>query len=217
MILERLWWSLVWIGFRLLYNELAFTYDAVSVVVSLGGWRTWQRAAFRHLGVSPGETVLELAYGTGNLQLDLRAAGLRTIGLDRSRAMSRIADRKLRRHGFHPRLTLGDARALPFPVACFPAVVSTFPTPFIIEPRTLAEISRVLRPGGRLVIVVAGRLMGAGLLARLLEWAYAVTGQRGPWPVDDVMARFRAAGLNAAAVTRLVPGSEVTLIVARRA
>ncbi|MCZ7544410.1 MAG: hypothetical protein M5R40_13175 [Anaerolineae bacterium] len=46
MTLERLWWALVRFGFRLLYNELAFTYDLVSRVVSLGQWRAWQRAAF---------------------------------------------------------------------------------------------------------------------------------------------------------------------------
>ena len=216
MVLDRLWWPLVRFGFRLLYNELAFTYDAVSRIVSLGQWRTWQRAAFHYLDLSPGAAVLELAFGTGDLQLDLHAAGVWAAGLDRSRAMQRLAARKLHRQGLSPRLVLGDATALPFAAGSFLAVVSTFPTPFIVEPRALAEISRVLRPGGRLVIVASGRLTGAGPLVRLLEFAYTVTGQRGPWPVEDFMARFRAAGLPAEKVTHPVPGGEVTLVVARK-
>jgi hypothetical protein len=47
--LTGLWWRLVRFGFRLLYNEMAFTYDAVSAVVSLGEWRSWQRAALNFL------------------------------------------------------------------------------------------------------------------------------------------------------------------------
>ncbi len=216
VILERSWWALVRFGFRLLYNELAFTYDLVSWVVSLGQWRTWQRAVFRYLNIAPGDAVLEIAHGTANLQLDLRAAGLKSIGIDRSPHMGRLASRKLRRRGFHPRLARADAMALPFAAASFPAVVSTFPTEFIVHLRTLAEIHRVLRPGGRLVVVVNGRLTGEGPIARLLEFAYTVTGQRGPWPVDDIMARFKSAGLPAELVTRAVIGGEVLLLVAQR-
>ena len=81
MILTRIWWGLVELGFRLLYNELAWTYDLVSWVVSLGAWRAWQRSALRFLAVPPGSPVLELAHGTGNFQIDLRTAGLDPTGL----------------------------------------------------------------------------------------------------------------------------------------
>jgi ubiquinone/menaquinone biosynthesis C-methylase UbiE len=77
-----LWRRLLRFGFRLLYNELAFTYDMVSAVVSLGAWRCWTRAALRQLA-SDG-LILELAHGTGNLQLDLAAAGRRSVGFDLS-------------------------------------------------------------------------------------------------------------------------------------
>lgn len=217
MTLERLWWALVRFGFRLLYNELAFTYDLVSRVVSLGQWRAWQRAAFSYLDAAPGDIVLEIAHGTGDMQLDLRAAGVRTVGLDRSPHMGRIARRKLAGQGFRARLVRADAMALPFGNARFPAVVSTFPTNFIGHPRTLAEIRRVLRPGGRLVIVMNGQLTGAGPVPRLLELAYRVTGQRDPWPVDGILAQFREAGLPAESVSRALPVSAVSLIVAQRA
>ncbi|MBN2304642.1 MAG: class I SAM-dependent methyltransferase [Anaerolineae bacterium] len=214
-VLVRAWWDLVRFGFRLLYNEMAFTYDLVSAVVSLGQWRDWQRAAIPHLAASPGATVLELAHGTGNFQIDLRLNGYRTIALDLSRAMGRITRYKLRRWGVRPSLVRGRAQALPFPDGTFPAVVSTFPTEFIIDPATLGEIHRVLQPGGRLVVVFGGLLTGQGVIEEGLELAYRVTGQRGPWPVN-VEERLTAAGFRARVVTETLARSVVMLFVAER-
>ena len=61
-----------------------------------------------------GERVLELAHGTGNLQLDLHAAGYTSIGYDLSPYMGRIARRKMRDNGITPHLARGMAQALPF-------------------------------------------------------------------------------------------------------
>ncbi|NWG16570.1 MAG: methyltransferase domain-containing protein, partial [Chloroflexi bacterium] len=151
--MAELWRRLVGLGFRLLYNELAFTYDWVSVVVSLGAWRCWQRAALPHLGAPPGARVLELAHGTGNLQLDLYALGYMPVGYDLSPYMGRIARRKLSRRGLSPRLARGRAQQLPFAAASFAAVVCTFPTDFIFQPETLRETHRILREDGHLIIV----------------------------------------------------------------
>jgi len=152
------YWRLVKFGFRLLYNEMAFSYDLISWGVSLGEWRSWQRAALKHLNVAPGASVLELAHGTANLQIDLRTVGLNSIGCDLSPSMGRIARAKLVRQRIAPRLVRARAQALPFAAGSFPAIVSTFPTEFIVDPATVAEVYRVLRPGGRLVFVPAGRL-----------------------------------------------------------
>ncbi|MBN1284542.1 MAG: methyltransferase domain-containing protein [Anaerolineae bacterium] len=213
-MIAKLWWALVGFGFRLLYNELAFTYDLVSWVVSFGHWRTWQRVALRYLDAVPGAPVLELAHGTGNLQLDLRARGCRAVGLDLSPQMGRIARRKLARRGWRPALVRASALALPFPDDTFAAIVSTFPTAFIFERATLAEARRVLRPGGRLVIGANARITGTDPLSRLLEFAYRVTGQRGDLPLDAIAQHFEAAGLPAEFVAHQIAGGEVWLLVA---
>mgnify|MGYP002713188373 CR=1 FL=1 len=174
--LSNLWWRLIRFGFRLLYNELAFTYDWVSKIVSLGDWRCWQRAALDFL--PDAAFVLELAHGTGDIQLDLHAAGYRTIGFDLSTAMGRIASRKMRKHDVVPRLVQGRAQKLPFAEAAFDAIVCTFPTPFMMQSETLTEANRVLKAGGVLIVVTNGQLERSSLIRRFLEWLYRITGQR---------------------------------------
>src|SRR5260221_5503685 len=121
---EPAYWRLVKFGFRLLYNEMAFTYDTVSWLVSLGEWRSWQRAALKHLNVAPGACVLEVAHGTANLQIDLHAEGINSIACDLSSSMGRIARHKLLSEQIAPNLVRARAQALPFPAESFPAIVS---------------------------------------------------------------------------------------------
>ncbi len=213
--LAQLWWGLVRFGFRLLYNEFAWTYDVVSWTVSLGNWRQWQRASIPYLHSTPDSLVLELAHGTGNLQLDLDAAGISAIGFDLSRHMGRIASRKLCRKGIQPRLVLGSAMKLPFLDDAFDAIVSTFPTEFMIDPNTLLESRRVLTSTGRLIFVPNGMLSLTGPLTRFLEWLYNITGQRGPWPVDPLVA-FRKAGFDAQLIVEEMPHSQVWIIIAAK-
>lgn len=199
-------------AFRLLYNELAWTYDGVSRIVSLGQWRSWQRAALTRLR---GPRVLEVAHGTGDLLLDLEEAGFGPVGLDLSPAMGRLARRKLRRHGRAAPLVRGRAQALPFASESFPSIVSTFPTEFILDPRSLDELWRVLTPGGRLVVVGEARLTGRSLPVRVLEWLYRVTGQRGPWPPDPE-SLFPVAGFDLRVEVDTLPRSEVVLVIAEK-
>ncbi len=207
------WWRLVRLGFRLLYNELAFTYDWVSWLVSLGEWRCWVRVPLQHLNKR--QPVLELAHGTGNLQADFAAAGYQPIGYDLSPAMGRIASRKLRRRGFPVRLARGRAQALPFASDAFAAVVSTFPTDFIVAPETVREVWRVLQPGGIFLIVPNARLRGGGWGERAIEWLYRVTGQCGEVaPNEPIAALFAPFAVEV--LTERCSRSDVTLIVARK-
>jgi len=199
-------------GFFLLYNHLAFTYDAVAWLVSLGAWARWRRAIFPYL--RPGPT-LELAFGTGGLFADLCDAGRRPVGVDLSPFMARLAARRLRRRGLPLALARARAQALPFPAERFANVVATFPTDYIFDPVALSEVHRVLANGGRLLIVTQGHLHAPPPVAAFIEWLYAITGQRdsgGP----DALKRFRRAGFKAAWERAEVEGSAATLIVARK-
>lgn len=203
--------SLVRFGFRLLYNELAWTYDAVSYAVSLGQWREWTRAGLPFL---QGPHVLELGHGPGHLQVALREAGFRPVGLDLSAFMGRMARVRA------PALVRARAEALPFPAGAFDSVLSTFPTVYIAEPATLAGVARVLRPGGRLVVVPEAMLSGGGAAGRLIDWLYVLTGQRSAggetsW-ITILQERMSAAGFETAAHTVVLPASRVTVVVGEK-
>ena len=218
----RHWRWLIRLGFRLLYNELAFTYDWVSAITSVGQWREWQRRALPRLAEPP--RVLEMAHGTGNTLIDLTRAGFRPVGIDLSPHMGQIARRKLARHGLTAPLVRGRAEALPFASGCFPSIVATFPTEYIIEPRALAEFRRVLQsadpasgtPAGRLVFVPTARITAGSLAHRLAAWLFSATGQAGPWP-PQVEARYRAAGFRVRVESDLLPWSEVVIVIAEKA
>ncbi len=180
-----MWSACIRLFFRLLYGPMAWTYDAVAWLVSLGQWVDWVQVALRYVSVGP---ALELAHGPGHLQEALARQGQWAVGLDLSPQMGRLARRRLRRAGLPPRLVRARAQALPFRDGAFPTVVATFPTEFIIDPRTAREVMRVLAPQGRVAVVASCRLLGRDPLSRFLEWLYRVTGQRAPLPSVDASA-----------------------------
>ncbi len=176
MLLRRTAAPLLRFAFHLFYNPFAFTYDFVSGVVSRGRWRTWTRQAIPRVA---GTRVLEVPCGTGNLELDLAAAGHRPVAVDLSPAMVEITSGKLRQAGLDLRLLRARVQALPFASRSFDTVIMTFPPEFIFEPCTFAEFRRVLCERGRLVWVDAGRLLPRDGWGRLLNGALdAVDGGR---------------------------------------
>lgn len=214
------WQRLLRLGFRLLYNQMAWSYDLVSWLVSRGEWWAWQRAALPYLH---GEVVLELAHGPGHMLLAMQSEGYRVVGLDLSPFMGRLASRRI--GNTRPRISLvrGDGQSLPFGRHSFDSALSTFPTEFLVKEKTINGIYSVLKPGGRLVVVPQARLTGGGILSRLIEWLYAVTGQR---PESDrgeadklwqvVGERFTAAGFALTVEDIRLAKSQVTIMVAEK-
>ena len=210
-------------AFSLLYNQFAWAYDRVSRTFFRGQWRHWQRQALRHLGGIPGRTVLELGFGTGDLQIDLARAGYQAVGIDLSAAMGQQARRKARRQGVRLRLARARSQALPFPSATFAAVISTFPSDYIADPRTVAEIARVLCPGGRLVVVPGAWLLPVDRANRLLDRVARLvygTQTRDPAYLERALAAafpefaalLAAHGLSARVLPQRLPRSMVLVI-----
>jgi ubiquinone/menaquinone biosynthesis C-methylase UbiE len=139
--------------------------------------------------------VLELGHGPGHLLIHLDQQGFAAVGLDASPQMVRLASRRLARAGRPTKLVQAQAEALPFAAGVFDSVVATFPSAYVMDPATLAGVSRVLRPEGRLVIVIGARLCGHDPLSRFIEWLYQVTGQRTGAGAAEWKAAFDAAGL----------------------
>ncbi len=154
---------------RRMFDQIAPRYDLLNRLMSLGMDRYWRRRAIQALlpGDAPGH-VLDIGCGTGDVSLDLlhRNAGVTVTGIDLSEAMLARAVAKAERAGLAARVSfqVGDATALAFEPETFDGIVCAFCFRNIAY-RALAldEMRRVLRPGGRLVIleltVPAGRLM----------------------------------------------------------
>jgi ubiquinone/menaquinone biosynthesis C-methylase UbiE len=166
------------IFFSLLYGPFSWTYDLVAASVSVGMWRGWVMAVLPHLS---GGRILELGHGPGHLQTALCQCGQATTGLDASQQMGHQACNRLRRAGYPVRLARGLAQQLPFAAGSFDQVVATFPTEYIVDPHTLAEIGRVLAPGGELLILPTAWITGSGWLHRAAAQLFAVTGQSPAW------------------------------------
>ena len=227
-------------AFHLLYHQMAWSYDAVAWLASLGQWAAWRRAVSLFLREGP---ILELAHGTGGLMADLTVNGLRPVGLDLSPYMCLLARRRMLTLEAHPRLVRARGQSLPFLDAAFANVVATFPTEFILEPDTLASIRRVLQPEGHLVVVAMGylrgpdkgpspstgrspdacchqearrsRLVEAGLrwATDFIDWLYRVTGQR-QIPEQDCLDNLRRTGFEAEWRDAVLDGASARLLVA---
>ena len=217
------WRRFLRFGFRLLYNEMAWTYDAVSWLVSRGEWRAWQQATLPYV---VGERVLELGHGPGHMLLALQQAGYTVVGLDLSLHMGRMARKRIaRRRVASISLTQGVVQQLPFATAVFDTVVATFPTEYVVDPRTVAAAYRVLAENGRFVIVPEGHLTTSGPVTRFIDWLYAITGQNsGTWAMDGSEAelwrplrqRFSEAGFAVSVETVTFPRSQATVIICQK-
>ena len=180
--------------FRLLYHQFAFTYDLVAAAVSFNRWKDWVMSVLPFI---EGKRILEIGHGPGHLQRILLSRNLFTVGIDESAQMGRLAKRNLRRSVLSARspqlvdyaqinLTRGIAQRLPFRNNAFDMVVATFPTEYITDPNTLAEVKRCLSDRGRLITLPAAIPKNP-----FLDWLFRVTHQSPSEAVDIVETRFR--------------------------
>jgi demethylmenaquinone methyltransferase/2-methoxy-6-polyprenyl-1,4-benzoquinol methylase len=133
-----------------MFDGVAPRYDLTNAVLSLGLDRTWRRAVRTALDLRPGERVLDLAAGTATSSAALARSGADVVGCDFSLGMLRVG-----RAAGHEGVSLvaGDALRLPFADASYDAVTISFGLRNTADvDRTLRELRRVTKPGGRLVV-----------------------------------------------------------------
>ncbi len=140
---------------RQLFAGLAGRYDLLAELLSFGQNRRWRRFLVGRVGVDSRARVLDVATGTGAVAIaTARAYGCRVVGLDQSPEMLAVARERVRRAGLEERITLVEARAeaLPFAPASFDALTFTYLLRYVDDPgAALAELARVLKPGGRML------------------------------------------------------------------
>lgn len=142
-----------------------------------------------------GERVLDVACGTGNAALLAARAGADVTGLDAAPRLVDVARERARSEGLQARFDVGDAQALPYEDGAFDAVLSVFGVIFAPDaPRPLAEIIRVLGPGGRALLsawVPEGTLNAMlDVLRRAFAEATGPTPARFPWHDADAVTEL---------------------------
>jgi demethylmenaquinone methyltransferase / 2-methoxy-6-polyprenyl-1,4-benzoquinol methylase len=220
-----------------MFDLVAERYDLLNDVLSMGQDRRWRRAVAAAVGARPGERVLDLAAGTGAVSRVLAQAGADCVACDFSFGMLEVGAMRLARSG-RPgppgpggnspaaaaadgqgavRFVAGDALALPLRDGAFDAVTISFGLRNVADPAAaLAEMRRVTKPGGRLLICEFSHL-GHGrldaLYQRYLAVALPAVARRlspnpdayvylaesiGAWPgQEELAALIRAAGWSA--------------------
>ena len=142
-----------------MFGAIAHRYDLNNRLHSFGRDQAWRRRAVRLCRVQPTDRVLDAACGTGDLAEAFAAAGVAGVcGVDFTAEMLECARRKAARRWTsadqRPRYKLADVLALPFKDASFTIVSIAFGIRNVTDPRrALGEFRRVLRPGGRVVIL----------------------------------------------------------------
>jgi len=133
-----------------MFDRIARVYDVMNSVMTAGMHHRWRRRAAELARVGPGSRALDVATGTGDLAIELARRGAEVTGSDFAPAMLEIARRKAPGLRFEE----GDALELAYPDSSFDAVTVGFGARnFGDLDRGLAEMARVTRPGGRVVVL----------------------------------------------------------------
>jgi demethylmenaquinone methyltransferase/2-methoxy-6-polyprenyl-1,4-benzoquinol methylase len=212
---------------RGMFDAIAPRYDLVNRVMTFGLDRGWRRRAVQALGLTPGSVVVDLAAGTGDLCRDLQAAGHRPVGVDLSWGML-VAARTA------APLVQADVLRLPLPDGRADGATCGFALRnFVDLDGFLAELARVVRPGGRVAVLEVGEPSSpllrwghgvyfgkvvpriGGLLSDRSAYRYLPRSVAYLPPPAELLRRFEAAGFPSTA-RRALGGGAAQLLVATR-
>jgi demethylmenaquinone methyltransferase/2-methoxy-6-polyprenyl-1,4-benzoquinol methylase len=144
-----------------LFTTIAGRYDFITRLLSYGRDQAWKRDLLARAGIRPGERVLDLATGTGDLALAASGDGGVVAGLDLAPGMIRLA--RLKPGAAAVRFLVGDMTSLPLAAASVDVVTTGYGLRNVPDlDRAIAEIARVLRPGGRFLSLDFERPAHAG-------------------------------------------------------
>lgn len=139
-----------------MFDAISPRYDLLNRICSLGIDQGWRRKVIRALQDRRAEHVLDVATGTADLAIMAARRGMKVTGIDISAGMLRHGQVKVDHGGFGDRITLrqADSEALPFPDASFDAAMVAFGARnFEHLQQGLAEMRRVVRPGGTVAVL----------------------------------------------------------------
>ncbi len=219
-----------------MFDRIARRYDAMNRVLSFGLDKGWRKRTVRALALGASPRVLDLATGTGDLAIDIarRHPDATVIGLDPSREMLAVGERKLAKRRLRDRVTMvqGDAQALPYADDEMDAITIAFGIRNVPDrPKALREMARVVKAGGRIAILELGEprhglLAGAArfhtrhvvprlgaLLSGAREYRYLQKSIAAFPPAEEFAAIMERAGLRMLEVVPLTFGA-CTLYVA---
>jgi demethylmenaquinone methyltransferase/2-methoxy-6-polyprenyl-1,4-benzoquinol methylase len=132
-----------------MFDQVAETYDVTNDLLSFGQDRAWRKVVAKAVSAKSGQSVLDLAAGTGSSSVAFAAPGVRVVAGDFSQGMLAVGRKR------HPEIefVFADATALPFEKSEFDAVTISFGLRNVVDTsKALKEMLRVTKPGGKLVI-----------------------------------------------------------------
>jgi demethylmenaquinone methyltransferase/2-methoxy-6-polyprenyl-1,4-benzoquinol methylase len=146
---------------REMFSSIAGRYDVTNVVLSFGLDHWWRRVTVRAGRTGPGMRVLDCATGTGDLALAFRRTGAQVVGTDFCAPMLGPAREKAKAAGLDVTFEVADALALPYPDVSFDLASISFGIRNVDDPvRCLREMARVVKPGGRVLVLEFGQPHG---------------------------------------------------------
>jgi demethylmenaquinone methyltransferase/2-methoxy-6-polyprenyl-1,4-benzoquinol methylase len=169
---------------RAMFDTIAPRYDLLNRVLTLGLDVGWRRRAVRALDLAPGSLVLDLAAGTGDLCRELAAGGHHPVGIDVSRGMLAHARTSAP-------LVQADVLRLPVPDRAADGATCGFALRNLIDlPAFLAEVARVVRPGGRIALLEVAQPANRLLRRGHAVYFETIVPRIGGWLSDPAAYRY---------------------------